>query len=180
MFIPSLGNVSNTYKAWTVRILKRFWEDVLEEKFPLRKGEGPRTEVHPQPYVTTEEVSQLLNVASSNKRDYAIIQVLIDTLIRRDELCNLNRDDYRDGSLQIRLSKREGYRTVRLSEEAKEALNAYLKSRRDQNLALFTNFKDSGRIKPYSVTLMLKKYFKELGIGKLGKAGHAIRRGGVT
>ena len=27
---------------------------------------------------------------------------------------------------------------------------------------------------------MLKKYFKELGTGKLGKAGHAIRRGGVT
>ena len=178
-FINSLGNVSNTYRAWAIAVLKRFWVDVLDEKFPLQ-GEGPRIEVKPQPFVSLDEANMVLKLSERNPRDHAMIQLLIDTGMRRSELCNLNRDSYQNGNLLIKLSKGEEYRTVRLSQEASEALNRYLATRRDKDPAMFRPMRGRKRMHPDIVTQTMKKYFKLAGTDKLGKGAHSYRRGVVT
>jgi len=178
-FINSLGNVSNTYKAWAIAVLKRFWLDVLDEKFPLQ-GEGPRIEVKPQPFVSPDEIDMLLRLSEHNPRDHAMVQLFIDTGMRRSELCNLNRDSYKNGELLIKLSKGEEYRTVKLSQEADEALNKYLATRRDKNPAMFRPMRGHKRIHPDIVTQTMKKYFKLAGTDELGKGAHSYRRGVVT
>jgi len=178
-FVNSLGNVSNTYKAWSIAVLKRFWVDVLDEKFPLQ-GEGPRAEIKPQPFVSPDEADMLLSLSKNNPKDHAMIQLFIDTGMRRSELCNLNRDSYKNGELLIKLSKGEEYRTVKLSQEADEALNRYLANRKDKNPVMFRSTRGHKRVHPDIVTQIIKKYFKLAGTDELGKGAHSYRRGVVT
>ena len=180
-FIKSLGDTTGTYKNWCLMAVKRFWEACApgDKPWPLRRREGPRVEVRAQPFFKPEDVSALLNVAKGDKRSYAIIQVFIDTLCRKDELCKLERDNYGNGTLLMKLSKGEEYRTVGLTGEARRALDNYLKTRRDNNPALFVN--DNGsRMSTGSVGIMIKSYLQQLGIYVARMGSHSFRRGGVT
>lgn len=179
-FLNSFGGISATYASWVIRVLHRFYTSNGKD-WPLIKGEAPSVEVKPQPYVTPDEVGKLLELAKNkNKRDYALMQVLIDTGCRRDEIVKLNIDNYHDNTLLINLSKREGVRTVRLNDETIQALNNYLKERRDKNDALFLNNSARDRISANGVTNMAKGYFKLIRTDERGKGAHSFRRGVVT
>ena len=176
-FVESLGATTSTYKSWALRILRRFYE-ALQKPWPLRRREGPRIEDRSQPYVTTQDVGTMLELAKESRRDYALFQILIDTLCRRDEISKLDRDNYRHGQLIIDLSKREGTRTVKLTTPAKKALEDYLKSRRDENPALFVTHRDE-RMSPDAIGFIVKDYMVKAGIYRPGMGAHAFRRGGV-
>lgn len=176
-FVESLGPTTSTYKSWALRILRRFYE-ALQKPWPLRRREGPRIEDRGQPYVTTEDINKLLEITKGSHRDYALIQIFVDTLCRRDEISKLNRQNYHAGVLTINLSKREGTRTVKLSGDGKKALDQYIKSRQDDADALFISNRGE-RMTPDAIGVTVKHYMAAAGIYRPGMGPHAIRRGGV-
>jgi site-specific recombinase XerD len=107
-------------------------------------------------------------------RDKAILELFFSTGLRVSELCSLNVDlDLTQDSFPIR-GKGDKVRVVFLSNEAKAAIAAYLKARKDMEEALFVNMpplgKDSkktpGRLTARSVERMIKIYAAKAGITK--------------
>lgn len=96
--------------------------------------------------VLSDEDFEILRDNCENIRDLAMIELLNSTGIRIGELVNLNMDDVRFNEREcIVLGKGDSERTVYFDAKTKIHLLQYLKSRNDNNPALFVSFK-----KPYS------------------------------
>ncbi len=88
-------------------------------------------------------------------------------------MCSLDSDlDLSRDSFPIR-GKGEKVRVVFLSDEAKDAVRAYLKARKDMHEALFVNVPRArnaksmpGRLTPRSIEMMIKIYAAKAGITK--------------
>ncbi len=125
--------------------------------------------------ITSAELDRLMKatVGTDEKslRDRAILEMLFSTGLRVSELCALNSDlDLTRDELSVR-GKGDKVRVVFLSPEAKEAVRAYLKGRKDMEEALFVNIsavgkKEPTRLTPRGVQLLMKKYAAKAGITK--------------
>jgi site-specific recombinase XerD len=126
--------------------------------------------------ITTTELDRLLKATDGTEekhlRDKAILELLFSTGLRVSELCSLNSDiDLSRDELSVR-GKGDKVRVVFISDEAKNALRAYLKARKDMDEALFVNIpiqgKDSkrtpSRLTSRSVERMIKIYAAKAGI----------------
>jgi integrase/recombinase XerC len=60
---------------------------------PAETMSPPKRERNGRTYLTPEEYTRLLSLAGSNPRDYAILQVFLQTGIRVSELCSLTLSD---------------------------------------------------------------------------------------
>src|SRR5207245_4001473 len=60
------------------------------ERSPAEGLETPRKERNVRPYLQTDEYSRMLSLAGANPRDFAILQVFLQTGVRVSELCNLH------------------------------------------------------------------------------------------
>ena len=112
-------------------------------------------------------------------RDKAILELLFSTGLRVSELCSLDVDlDLTRDDFPIR-GKGDKVRVVFLSDEAKNAVRAYLKARKDMDEALFVNMppmagkdpekaskRSPSRLTPRSVERMIKIYAAKAGITK--------------
>ncbi len=105
-------------------------------------------------------------------RDKAILELFFSTGLRLAELASLNRDlDLTKDEFSIR-GKGEKVRVVFLSDEAKSAIKAYLKLRKDMDDAMFIQFgknknaKGEMRLTPRSIERLVKKYAIIAGISK--------------
>ncbi len=103
-------------------------------------------------------------------RDRALLMLLFSTGLRVSELCALDSDiDLTRDTLSVR-GKGEKVRVVFLSDEAREAVHAYLKARKDFDTALFITIgpraKDDGinRLTPRSIQRMVKCYAVKAGV----------------
>lgn len=107
---------------------------------PLAEARSPR-------YLTKSECDRLLEASAHNPRDFALIQVLLQTGIKLSELTRLFISDAEFptesggiGSLFIRGGERRKPRTVPLNQEACHAINRYLQGRLSTtDSALFVN-----------------------------------------
>lgn len=86
--------------------------------------------VRPPPYVPTrEEIQRLLGAIKGSgfisRRDRAICLLIYSSGLRATEMCQLTPADLKDGKVTIRMSKRGKTRTVPVSAEAWEAVEAY-------------------------------------------------------
>lgn len=182
-FVASLGEVTSTYAAWVLTVVKRFHKtltDILpsdKKKWSLGPRDGPKVVVRPQPSFNEVAINKLFRVIKNN-RDYAIARLLFATGMRRDEICRLRRSDYDGRNIFIRMAKGEEFRTVKLDNETCRALDEYLEVRQDRYPALFLN--DHGKpFTPDALSQVFKKYFNRIGAEK--RTGlHAFRRGVVT
>jgi site-specific recombinase XerD len=91
--------------------------------------------------ITFDDLSRLLNAPDTTTlrglRDRAMLELLFSTGLRVSELCSLPRDiNLRLDELSVR-GKGEKVRVVFLSEDAKDAVKAYLDKRDDMDDALF-------------------------------------------
>lgn len=120
------------------------------------------------------------------KRDRAILELLFSTGLRISELCGLSIDDVdltRD-EFSVR-GKGDKVRVVFLSGTAREALQTYLKARKDLDDALFIRYgrkaNDGGelRIHPRAVQRLLKTYAAKAGITRK-VTPHVIRHSFAT
>lgn len=104
-------------------------------------------------------------------RDKAILELFFSTGLRLAELCSLNRDlDLSKDEFSIR-GKGEKVRVVFLSDDAKDAIRAYLEKRRDMDEPMFVQMSnrkgaDDGRLTPRSIERMVREYATRAGISK--------------
>jgi len=126
-------------------------------------------------YLTKLEYEPLLAAASQKPRDFALIQLLLQTGIKLSELTDLtvndvelpsiSQPDYEEmGYLHISRRERQKARILPLNYKACLALNEYLKSRPSMIIpALFIN-RFGKPLRPRGVEKIVGKYFQQIGL----------------
>lgn len=98
---------------------------------------------------------------ADNRRNYAIIVLLLNTGIRLSELVALDRDDIkmseRKGTLTVRKGKGNTERTIPLNAETRRALSKYIEERTDSEQPLFLSNRFR-RISPRTVQHIAESY----------------------
>ncbi len=95
--------------------------------------EPPRYALDEPRVLTPTEYRALRDAARKDPRIYAIIEVLLQTGLRIAELAELRLSDVSKHELKIRAFEKHEERTVPLNKSAKEALEGYLKIRKEVN-----------------------------------------------
>lgn len=142
--------------------------------------------------ISSTELSRLLAAPDTSElrglRDKAILELFFSTGLRVSELASLSRDlDLNQDEFSIR-GKGEKVRVVFLSDEAKQAIKAYLKARKDMHDALFVSESAIGSksktkevmpITSRSIQRIVKQYAIKAGISKK-VTPHVIRHSFAT
>ena len=169
------GKHKNTIYIYfeTIKMLFRW----MGREKELEVVEPPRFErdvYENQDFLTDDEVIKLIN-GIKNERDRALVTLMIDTGLRRNEVSSLNVGDVnlRDGTITVRRSKRRGRPRVEevsiRSNLTKELLRVHISSKKQQsiNTPLFTNRRGE-RLTPNGIYYIVRRY----GLGILGKPLH--------
>ena len=137
--------------------------------------------------ITHEELIRLLDAPEGIDerafRDRAILEMLFSTGLRVSELCSLTRDiNLKVDELSVR-GKGEKVRVVFISPEAKQAVEKYLKIRKDMAEPLFVQIfekdKDVQGLAPRAIQRIIKFYATKAGITKK-VTPHIIRHSFAT
>lgn len=161
-------------RAFLKYLRKRGIEGLNPERIELAKLPERQIDI-----ITSQELKRLMDAPlealkkeedpekrSRYLRDSAILELLFSTGLRVAELCALNADiDLSRDDLSVR-GKGEKVRVVFLSQASKDAVSAYLKSRKDMEEALFVDGRANKlhRIIPRDVQRHIKKYSARAGI----------------
>ncbi len=126
--------------------------------------------------ISSAELNRLMKAPDGDDlkslRDRAILELLFSTGLRVSELCALTDDiDLSRDEMSVR-GKGEKVRVVFISEDAKNALRAYLKVRQGMEESLFS-------LTPRSVETLVKRYAIKAGITKK-VTPHVIRHSFAT
>src|SRR5262249_2285910 len=85
-----LTAVARARKVSAIREYFRFMEDIgVIQKSPTTGIETPKREKHTKVFLRSDEYTKMLSLAGGNPRDYAILQVFLQTGIRVSELAHL-------------------------------------------------------------------------------------------
>jgi integrase/recombinase XerC len=85
-----LTGIARARKMSALREYFRFLEGVgVISKSPTMGIETPKREKNSRQYLRSDEYTKMLSLAGANPRDYAILQVFLQTGIRVSELANL-------------------------------------------------------------------------------------------
>lgn len=166
--IDNIRRIISTFFSWLEN------EDYIS-KSPCRRIHKVRTgKVVKEVY--SDETIELIKQATKNKRDLAIIEILMSTGIRVGELVKLNLNDIDfEGKECIVLGKGNKQRKVYFDAKTKIHLKQYLDSRKDNNEALFVSLlKPYKRLEISGVEIMLRKIGRKIGINKVHP--HKFRR----
>jgi len=113
-------------------------------------------------YLTNNEIINTLELIDTSAeiglRDYALILFLYATGVRVSELLNIKKNDISENWVKILYAKGSKQRIVPIAKIAIEALNKYLKIRKNKSDYIFLNYKGSplSRISIFKIT---KKYY---------------------
>src|SRR5215813_2934325 len=89
-----LTGIARARKMSAIREYFRFLEGLgVISKSPTTGIETPKREKNGRQVLRSDEYTKMLSLAGANPRDYAILQVFLQTGIRVSELANLTRDD---------------------------------------------------------------------------------------
>src|SRR5437588_12221478 len=127
----------------------------------------PKKERKSRVFLRVDEYMRLLNAAAGNSRDYAILQLFLQTGIRVSELVGLtlNDIDLDEGTILIN-GKGNKQRTIYLEKKAIQALRSYLATRpRSLDAHVFLNYQGT-RLSVQGVSDIVEKYRKLAGITK--------------
>lgn len=158
------------------------------EKIKLPRDRGERL----VKFLGVEQLRRFLNTpnvaTTAGLRDRALLETLFSTGLRVAELAALNAKQLGSGlnkaDFELSIVGKGGHpRVIYFSERALHWLKKYLKSRTDDDTALFINFKgpkkDSRRISVRGVELIVEKYSKMAGIPFLATP-HTLRHSFAT
>ncbi len=183
-----LKKSTQNYYLIALRSLLNYFanRDILSlpaEKIELAKDKGER-QVR---FLNLEQLEKLFSAPNISKvqglRDRAILESLFSTGMRIAELVSLNRDQIKikSGIEEFELSivgKGGRIRTVYFSERALSWLGKYLKTRHDNENALFINYQSKKgaprRLTPRYIEKSLKKYVIKAGL-PLTTTPHVMR-----
>lgn len=173
-----LSGVSRARKLAAIRGYFAFL--VNHEVIPRSPAAGvdaPRRERRQRPYPRSEEYNQLLSLAGAKPRDYAMLQVFLQTGVRVSELVNLTLDDIdlAGRMLTVRGGKGMADREIELEKRACAALKTWLAARpRSFSDHLFLNYKGEP-LSERSVRRLVADYTAHAGLAKK-VSPHTLRR----
>src|SRR2546428_7654748 len=171
-----LTGVARARKVSAIREYFRYLEGVeVVQKSPTAGIDTPKREKHTRQYLRADEYTKMLSLAGGNPRDYAILQVFLQTGIRVSELANLTREDvdFIKSAIKVR-GKGNQEREIALEKRGVQALRNYL-SIRPQSLSevIFLNYKGEP-ISERGIRKLVVKYRKNAGITKRASC-HTLR-----
>jgi integrase/recombinase XerD len=163
-----VSGVSRARKLAAIRGYFRFLEQRgVIARSPAATIDTPKKERNGKTYLKPDEYNRLLSHAGAEPRDYAILQVFLQTGVRVSELCDLRRDDVDLEGRTLRVSSGKGMaaRTIELEKKSAQALKTYI----------------SHRPETFDQHVFLNRYgepISERGIRKL--VAKYVRAGGIT
>jgi site-specific recombinase XerD len=172
-----VSGVSRARKLAALREFFRYLEghDVLQ-KVPTVGVETPKKEKNSRAYLVSDEYNRLLSQAGANARDYAIVQVFLQTGVRVSELVSLTLEDIdlKAKTLHVRAGKGMVARTIALNSKAVQAIKNYQATRPKVDTSeLFLN-RYGEPITERGVRKLVVKYRVQAGITKNASC-HALR-----
>jgi integrase/recombinase XerC len=171
-----LTGVARARKVSAIREYFRFLEGVgIIERSPTAGIDTPKREKHTRQYLRSDEFTKMLSLAGASPRDYAILQVFLQTGIRVSELASLTIADidFIKPAIRVR-GKGNQEREIVLEKRGVQALKNYLTIRQESLTdTLFLNYKGEP-ISERGVRKLVVKYRKNAGITKRASC-HTLR-----
>src|ERR687888_1911322 len=171
-----LTGIARARKMSAIREYFRFLEGVgLITKSPATGIETPKRERNARQFLRSDEYTKMLSLAGANPRDYAVLQVFLQTGIRVSELANLRLADidFIKPAITVR-GKGSVEREIALEKKGIHALKSYLAIRPDSvSHRVFLNYKGEP-ISERGIRKLVVKYRKEAGITKKASC-HTLR-----
>jgi integrase len=110
-----------------------WWAAEMDEPNPFDRADAPRLNEHPVPVVPLDDLRLLLHTCDGktfeDRRDTALIRLLIDTGARVGEIVAMTVDSWDRRADVATLTGKTGTRTVPLSPSTGEAMARYLRAR---------------------------------------------------
>jgi integrase/recombinase XerC len=172
--------LSGVTRARKVAALREYFRYLVDHshlaKSPMDTVETPKRERKDRTALTRDEYTAMLSYAGASARDYAILQVFLQTGLRVSELVALRIDDVdlANRILRVRLGKGMAARSIELERKATQAIKNYLATRpKTFPEQLFLNYTGEP-ISERGVRKMVAKYLKLAGIKKKASP-HSLR-----
>ena len=171
-----LTGVARARKVSAIREYFRFLEGVgVIERSPAAGIDTPKREKHTRQFLRSDEYTKMLSLAGGNPRDYAILQVFLQTGIRVSELAHLTLADidFTKPAITVR-GKGNTEREIALEKRGVQAFKNYLAVRPEcLSDILFLNYKGEP-ISERGIRKLVVKYRKNAGITKRASC-HTLR-----
>lgn len=171
-----VSGVSRARKLAALREYFRFLKETgVIQRSPADGVRTPRKERHVRTYLLPDEYTRMLSLAGGRPRDYAILQVFLQTGVRVSELCALTLDDVDlvHGSLRVR-GKGMTTREIDLEQKGMQALRNWLAVRPPvADMHLFLN-RSGGPLGARGVRKLVVKYRRAAGITRRASC-HSLR-----
>jgi integrase/recombinase XerC len=181
-YLASLAQrrLSGVSRARKVAALREYFRYLVEHEYlaksPMDTVETPKRERKDRTALSRDEYLAMLSYAGTNARDYAMLQVFLQTGLRVSELVALKIDDVDlvNRVLHVRVGKGMAARSIELERKATQAVKNYL-TIRPQSLSeqLFLNYTNEP-ISERGVRKLVAKYLKLAGIKKKASC-HTLR-----
>ena len=171
-----LTGVARARKVSAIREYFRFLEGVgVIQKSPTTGIDTPKREKHTRQFLRADEYTKMLSLAGGNPRDYARLQVFLQTGIRVSELAHLTLTDVDLTKPVITVrGKGNAERAIELEKRGVQALKNYLVVRPESlSDILFLNYKGEP-ISERGIRKLVVKYRKNAGITKRASC-HTLR-----
>lgn len=171
---------TGTTRVRKLAAVRKFFNFMQDNDFikgnPSHTVKGPIKEDKMPTVLFKNEYKALLYEASSNPRDYAILQTFLQTGIRVSELVNLKLDDidFENKDMIVRQGKGKKDRTIPLESQALDAISKYLQSREKSDSEYVFLARNGTSLDVRSVRYLVKKYVSKAGIKKHTSA-HTLR-----
>src|SRR5918911_3969159 len=138
-----LTGIARARKMSALREYFRFLEGIgMIAKSPTTGIETPKREKNTRQFLRADEYTKMLSLAGANPRDYAVLQVFLQTGIRVSELANLKISDidFIKPAITVR-GKGSVEREIALEKKGIHALKSYLAIRPDSlSSRVFLNY----------------------------------------
>jgi integrase/recombinase XerC len=171
-----LTGIARARKMSALREYFRFLEGIgVIAKSPTTGIETPKRERNGRQVLRSDEYTKMLSLAGANPRDYAILQVFLQTGVRVSELASLITDDidFVKPSITVR-GKGMKEREIFLEKKGVHALKSYLAGRGEHfTKRVFLNYQGEP-ISERGIRKLVVKYRKEAGITKKASC-HTLR-----
>jgi integrase/recombinase XerD len=160
------SGVTRVRKLAAIREYCKFLID--EKSISLSPAENiirPKQERKQRVFLRVDEYMRLLNAAAGNSRDYAILQLFLQTGIRVSELVGLTLNDIDlDQEVMLINGKGNKQRTIYLEKKANQAIRAYLANLpRSLDQHVFLNYHGT-HLSVQGISDVVEKYRKLAGI----------------
>ena len=171
-----LTGIARARKMSAIREYFRFLEGIgVITKSPTTGIETPKRERNGRQVLRSDEYTKMLSLAGANPRDYAILQVFLQTGIRVSELAHLTTEDidFIKPAITVR-GKGSVEREIALEKKGIHALKSYLAVRGEHfTKRVFLNYQGEP-ISERGIRKLVVKYRREAGITKKASC-HTLR-----